>query len=58
MEQLVLVKCRCQLPHSNNHISAIYDACGVRITQPPAYPEKVLVTLAHLQKTICYFVAL
>jgi len=36
-------------PHSAI-ISAIYDACGVRITHLPAYPEKVLAGLKKLKK--------
>ena len=36
-------------PHSAI-ISAIYDACGVRITHLPAYPEKVLAGLKKLNK--------
>ena len=36
-------------PHSAI-ISAIYDACGVRITHLPAYPEKVLAGLKNLNK--------
>jgi aldehyde oxidoreductase len=36
-------------PHSAI-ISAIYNACGVRITHLPAYPEKVLAGLKKLNK--------
>ncbi len=36
-------------PHSAI-ISAIHDACGVRITHLPAYPEKVLAGLKKLNK--------
>jgi len=36
-------------PHSAI-ISAIYDACGVRITHLPAYPEKVLAGIKKLNK--------
>jgi aldehyde oxidoreductase len=37
-----------EMPLSGPHagiINAIYDACGVRITELPAYPEKVLAAL-------------
>ncbi|NLX87314.1 MAG: molybdopterin-dependent oxidoreductase [Clostridiales bacterium] len=36
-------------PHASI-INAIYDACGVRITHLPAYPEKVLAGLKKLNK--------
>jgi len=36
-------------PHSAI-ISAIYDACGVRITHLPAYPEKILAGIKKLNK--------
>lgn len=42
-----------EMPLSAPHaaiINAIYDACGVRITHLPAYPQKVLEGLAALNK--------
>ncbi|MCB2295298.1 molybdopterin-dependent oxidoreductase [Clostridium algoriphilum] len=42
-----------EMPLSSPHsaiISAIYNACGVRITHLPAYPEKVLAGIKKLNK--------
>lgn len=36
-------------PHASI-INAIYNACGVRITKLPAYPDKVLEGLEALEK--------
>ncbi len=40
-----------EMPLSAPHaaiINAIYNACGVRITKLPAYPEKILAGLKEL----------